>query len=158
MSVSWFFFFWLRKKERVFTKPFQIYMWLSQKLSHWMAALQENPSTVIQSSSISSNTLFTDTTGERARNHSTLEVTTFIAGSGGCSVPFQGCVQRRIFTFGCKTVGWLSGLRVLFLDSAPDSLNRLFGPDKVFLRSLWWLCPSKHTQNKQTFNYILPLG
>lgn len=88
------FLFLVEKKERVFAKPSQIYLWLSQKLSHQMAELQENPSIVIQSSSISSNTLFTDTTGERARNHSTLEMTMSIAGRGVCSVPFQGCVPR----------------------------------------------------------------
>lgn len=72
MSVSQlllFFLFLVKKKERAFTKPSQIYLWLSQKLSHWMAELQENPRTVIQSSSISSKTLFTDTTREGARNH-----------------------------------------------------------------------------------------
>lgn len=65
MSKSLDFCGCFEKKERDFTKRSQIYLWLSKKLSHWLAELQENPSIVIQSSSISSHTLFTNTTRER---------------------------------------------------------------------------------------------
>lgn len=61
--------------EKDFTKRSQIYLWLSQKLRHWMAESQENPTTVIQSSSISSDTLFTNTLRERE-----LEITLSIRG------------------------------------------------------------------------------
>lgn len=39
LSIIIIFLFLVKKKERAFTKPSQIYLWLSQKLSHWMAEL-----------------------------------------------------------------------------------------------------------------------
>lgn len=160
MSVSWivFVFVVVKKNERAFTKSSQIYLWLSKKLSHWMAELQENPRTVIQSSSISSNTLFTDTTGERTRNHTQHWKWWYLVQGREAVLSHSKALlpEKDSHLWVQDGKGSHKPESVLFLDSTSDSLNRLSVPDKVFFHSLWLLCLSKHTQNKQTLKYILP--
>ena len=115
-----------------------------------MAKLQNHPSTVIQSSSVSWNTLFNDSTRERTRNH-TQQKWRYLVRSGGWSMSCFRAVGTHLWVQISKVPPKLERALVEL------ALKRLQPPrigflcQRHFLLSLWLFCHSRHPQNKQTF-------